>query len=357
MLENISTKPNIEIKLNTHQAEVPVEANDVTKISQTLAQLAQEFSDNPSTKEERRKARADKLTKLTQEASQGTFSSPEELKIIFSQIKQDQRSFSSSMDKLDLSVLKNDAEIAKAFTAFMEKEKDNPEIKSILSSLTVASSWLPDNALYDKLFATIASVNEHYVAPYQDVAEVLSEIYSAYSAINTAVSEMISKGSVDEEGNKINVMVSGVGAAIDKMDALFYGPDSALAAKLKAIQFSPADIAKAKELVEGTGLLLVGGPPDNENYWLAISREPSDELKKAFHAIVSNYPANVYANITTYQLQSFQTAFNAIGEQLSSQMQTGAEKFKRTITQNDSFVKLLSAFLQANIEANRQFVN
>lgn len=349
-----SAKPNltlINLSLEAQQQARAAEASEVSMNKAKLAQAAQELLDNPAMNEEKRKARAKNAEDLIKLTSQGTFASADELEQLFKVINRDEKSLAMNMGRGDFSTLNNEYSAA-AFSSFINNADKDADLNDTLLTLR---ALVPDSVMYDKLFALIANVDSFYVAPYQQAAEVLAEMYKTFSSINTSVSAMISSGTVNTEENKITLTVWGLANSIDELHKQFYDPSSPLVIKLQAIRFTPADKGKAEQLIEGSGLVLAGGPPGD--YWLAISPAPHQNLIKAFDALIPNYSGSSGSvSVTTYQLQAFQTAFNSVGEQMSSEMQTTAEKYRRTISQNDSFVKLLSAFLQANIDANKQYL-
>lgn len=322
----------------------------LAKAQAKVVEVAPEFLDNAGLNEERRKKRAEKAERLIEITKRGEFIPRDEQTTLFSELKRDTQVLDDNMKKLDYSPLKDD-DVAALYSDFIENKGDDKDLEEILKQLKAV---VPDSDLYDKIYALIDNVDKSYVQPYQKVAEVLADIYAAFSELNTALSRMISDGKVNADKNTIEIDVLEFAAALQTLRELLFSQDSLVVQKLKAITFSAADIGKANELVQGSGLEVAGGP---EIYYLVVSPTAFNNLEKAFAPLKPVlFPATTKTTVTTYQLQSFQTAFNSVNETLSGEMQTAAEKYRRTITQNDSFLKLLSSFMASNLEANKSFL-
>ncbi|WP_277206571.1 IpaD/SipD/SspD family type III secretion system needle tip protein [Vibrio misgurnus] len=241
---------------------------------------------------------------------------------------------------------------------------DSTQLREVVDELLVNYSEQengqkvqPDDEIYNKIFDLIANVESSYVTPYQEVAEILADMYSAFSELNTVVTKMISNGVPNKDGSAMTLDMTELKTAVDNLVRTFTEtnpgyPNSrdSIAIRLKNIQFSAADEAKARELIEGTGLILVNKEDGSGGFYLFVDLDLINNLNEAVFALSKN------AEVTTYQLQSFDTAFKSIGEQYANNMQTGAQKYQRTISQQDNFTKLLSTFMQANADANKGFL-
>lgn len=341
----------MELQNQLSPAELPLD------ISKAIAELAKEFMDNSSMKDQAKKERMAKIEKLIQvldgviefEGDEHLFAQSKDL---FRQLAKIQSLIAKYFQNLDLTVLAN-ASISEMFEKFI---RDNGAEVYVENDL-MEYGLVPDGTLTDQIIDVISNVDKHYQQPHQKVAEVLADMYNQFSELNTVVSEMISKGEVNTEKNDIKIDVKKLSDAIKNLEFAFTDPNSSIVQSLRSITFSEADKQKAEELVAGTGLELSGPPAP---YYLKIKPNIISNLKNSFTALAQGYPDtnnNSSITVTTYQLQSFQTALDSQGNFLSSCLQTGTEKYRKTISMGDNFSRLVSTFIESNTNANKQFLS
>ena len=382
--QNLMTTP---IKFEVRNQVRLAQSNDATMDAAKMAHIGavlQEYLESPASKEELRKSRAENIKRLlvlVADATQVQSFSLEEAREILSTLHyQDEKVF-NQMLTFDLGQLKGDdfsflkttetieslkeilqSELPQDIALDKEKYEDDEykfldekQKSRMPDSLSRLNTIVPDSEIFDKVLDVIQNMDETYVIPYQKIAEIAAELYGEFSNINTALSEMITGGQVNNEDGTISFDVAKLGVALNALQKAFYDPSSSIVQTLASIQFSVANKAKAEEMIQGTGLVLAGGPPA-ENYYLAVDRAPFESLMTAFKGMAPGYPTTTSVSMTTYQLQSFQVAFSSVGEQLASEMQTATEKFKRATSVSDNFLKLVSAATQTTTDANKGFL-
>lgn len=358
------TNPNLRMQ-ETHLTQTNAVNENAHTHTNDLS-MATEFLDNSATKEEKRKARAEKveqLIKLTIDDG-GMFSSDEEKKALFKELTRDSNSINVNMRKIDFHALKDEAEKSK-LSQDLDKElinkiKDgsihepNNDVERAVSEYV---NLKPDSEIFLGVIDLIDKVDLNYLEPYQDVTEILSQMFAKFTELSSVMSKMISNGQVNTETNNITVNLTEFKTSLDSLLEMFYSPTSPMVIKLKSFQFLPKDLDKATDLALGSGLIVVGGPPNSTHYWLEVDPATRTNLNIAWTGIAGNSPGNYTVEITTYGLQAFQTSFNSTGDSISSQMQGAAEKFRRALATVDSMTKMFSAFFAACIDANKGFTS
>lgn len=354
--QNVVTNTNYRIQ-ETHSAQTNAVNENANIIDLSMAT---EFLDNPATKEEIRKARAKKVEQLINLMINdgGICSSDDEKRQLFKEIKKLNDFISTNMGKIDFDALEYEANNNKRFQdKFNEliNGDDNKNNKNINDIKLVLSKLLPESDIFNRVFDLIKNVDTEYVAPYQELAEIGSEMYAEFAKFSAVMSKMISSGTINTETNLISLDLTEFKTSLDAFYHRLYSPESPMVKKLKAMQFLPSQLDKAKELVLSTGFVLAGGPPSNTHYWLEVNPATKTNLDIAWTGVAGNNPGSLFIELSTYGLQALQTTVNATGDSLASDMQTAAEKFKRVISTSDAITKLLSAFISACYEANKAF--
>ena len=217
-----------------------------------------------------------------------------------------------------------------------------------------------DMEIVDKLNTFVANLTEIYLKRYQEAADASTKVYTAFAEINITISEMISKATVDADKNTIQLDVKGLRDAINALEEKLF-VSGEIVDQLKAITF-PADMeAMAKELVQGSGLVLVAMMPAGTGFHLAVDRSAFDNLKEAFNALSDKMnlvdPANINViKVPSGTLQAFQTAVESVNNRVSTNNQTLIERLRTATSQQQQTVQLFSSLLKEIIESNKGFI-
>ncbi len=348
---------SINVQLKQHLANEPVATSMSTKAQQVLAEMAKEFQSIE-------KAKSDRMAKLDQVIK--TF----EQAIIFEdsfllkaadmhwlELTKAQESIARTLSGLDTSKLKGASEeLMKLF----QSETDLDLLKNELANTT--GKLVSDADIIQTIIQTINNVDKAYQTPYQVMSETLADIYELFSNVNSVISNMIGQGVVDEDTNDITIDLKALFESIQAINTALTDPTSSINIALTSISVVAADKDILDEMVVGTGLIVVPGP--DGTYHLAPDTSVIDNLMLAYNGISNGWPADGNAlndgpstnSVTTFQLSSFQTAFESIVSGVSNQLQTGTEKFRRILSTADNLTKLISSYIQANTDANKSFI-
>ncbi len=320
-------------------------------LAKLLEALAAEFLDNTALKDQAKKDRAANIEKLLQliEAAINIGGEDPEMAQVLNQchlLASIQKRVAELSKNLDLSIF-SDPNIIARFETFIDQNNLRYSIEQELTSVGI----IPDNVLTGQIIDVIDSIDKNYQEPYQQVAEILADMYNQFSDLNGVVSAMIGHGTVNPDNNNITIDLTALEEAVNELNASFTDPNSEIVQALQAITFTEEELEKGTEMVSGTGLQLSSPPAP---YHLEVNPNILDNLNEAYASIKKGYPSAV---ITTYQLQSFQTALDSQSNYLSSSLQTGTEKYQQMISMADNFAKLVSTFIQSNAEANKSFLS
>lgn len=338
--------------IQTETGKNPTPSNLKLDLAKLLEGLAAEFLDNASLKDQAKKDRAaniEKLVKLIEAAIAFDGEDPEMARVLeqFHLLESLQKRVAEHSKDLDLSALSN-PDLSELFQKFIE---DNGLKFSVEEELAATGTIIPDSTLTDQIIDAINQMDKSYQQPYQKVAEVLADMYNQFSDLNGVVSAMIGHGTVNPDTNDITINLTALEAAVNALNSSFTDPTSPLVQTLQGITFTEAEKQKGLEMVSGTALQL---SPPPAPYHLVVNPNVLDNLNEAYTSIKKSFPTAV---ITTYQLQSFQTALDSQGNYLSSSLQSGTEKYQRTISMGDNFSRMVSTFIDSNAQANKSFLS
>ena len=283
----------------------------------------------------------------------------EQSKQQLAELSKAQENMTRAMSGLDPSKLQGVAEEMNKFFAKPENRQALNDLKNEFEN--TKGLVVPDSEIIQSVMDMLESLEAGYQTPYQKMTEALADMYAEMSSINNIISKVIGGAVTDPEDNTLTIDIKDLWVAIQSLEKAYTDPSSPIVQKLQSITFTKENRIMAEEMVTGTGLIIVDNPDGTSH--LAVDPSTIEGLKTAFISISNGWPQNGDPNlagstvkITTFQLSSFQTSFESITSGLSSNVQTGTEKYRRVISTAENIHKLISSFIQANADANKGFL-
>ncbi|NWB92877.1 IpaD/SipD/SspD family type III secretion system needle tip protein [Pseudomonas agarici] len=239
-----------------------------------------------------------------------------------------------------------------AITALIEQLDREPEIAGLGAKKT---EEFPD--FFDKLIELIGIIGNDYLKVYEHIVATYSGFFKAFNEqITSKLHEWI-KGA--NEGKDVELNVEELKKALDELIRQFSQAPAGVLFPVPAKQDEPPNTANKKQAQDwidamGSGrLVYLGG----DNYCVMIDLSALDSMVKRLDDIPLEEIKEGKVTWNSAQFQSWQTGFNAQGEQLKNELQKLTQKYSSANSTHDNFIKTLSSHMSQFTDMLKAMLN